>query len=138
MRRRFWIALIVVIVGFMAIISLMDRIPSRSRTYGAIHMCKRRIQRYAIEHNALPSSLSETKIIQGYDDSINDAWGFPIGYSVDTNGLVTLRSLGKDSKLGGTGDNEDMVGIYPSRQPNGKWSNEFVEWTEEPILRPKN
>lgn len=123
--------MIVVIVGFLTIVSLVETIPPRSRTYSAINMCKRRIQRYAIEHNALPSSLSETKIIQGYDESISDAWGFPIIYSVDTSGVVTLTSFGKDHQPGGDGDNADIVGIYQSRQPNGKWSEESVEWTKD-------
>jgi hypothetical protein len=137
-RRRFWIALAVVIVGVViALVCLVDVIPPASLTYGAMHMCKRRIQRYAIDHNALPSTLSETKEIQGYDNSINDAWGFPITYGVDTNGLVTLISFGKDNKPGGTGDNTDMVGAYPSRQPNGKWSDEFVEWTKDPFKELK-
>ena len=98
-----------------------------------MHMCKRRIQRFAIEHNHLPSSLRETAEIPGYDNSIKDAWGFPIIYSVDTNGVVTLTSLGKDNKPGGNGDNADMVGVFPSRQPNGRWSDEFVEWTTDPF-----
>jgi len=130
--RRVWIAM-ACISGCVILILSVDVAPPASLTYGAIHMCKRRIQRYALEHNALPLALSETKEVKGYYNSIKDAWGRPLIYSVDTNGLVTLASLGKDNKLGGTGDDADMVGVYPSHQPNGSWSEESVEWISDPL-----
>jgi len=106
--------------GRVILMLSVDVVPPASRTYTAIHMCKRRIQRYALEHNALPSALSETKEIEGCDNSIKDAWGRPLIYRADTNGLVTLESLGKNNKPGGTGNDADMVGVYSSRQPNGR------------------
>jgi hypothetical protein len=82
--------------------------------------CKREIQRYAIRHNALPNY------------GMKDCWGNPIRYSVDSNGMVTLSSYGKDNKPGGTGSDADYVGVYPSRQSDGKWSDESVQWTQDP------
>jgi hypothetical protein len=82
--------------------------------------CKRAIQRYAVQHNALPS------------DEMEDCWGNPISISQDSNGMVTLMSLGQDNKPGGTGSDADMIGRYPSRQPDGRWSDESVEWTKDP------
>jgi hypothetical protein len=82
--------------------------------------CKRDIQRYAFEHNALPSQ------------EMKDCWGHAVSYSVDSNGMVTLMSYGKDNKPGGTESDADMVGRYPSRQPNGKWSDESVDWAKDP------
>ncbi|MFZ2642307.1 MAG: type II secretion system protein GspG [Verrucomicrobiia bacterium] len=132
--RRDWIIVAIAVVGIVGFLMLsVDVIPPTSQTADAIHMCKRRIQRYAIEHNALPSALIETKEIEGYDNSIKDAWGRPIIYGVDTNGLVTLASLGKDNKPGGTGDGADMIGVYPSRQPSGRWSDELVGWIKDPF-----
>jgi hypothetical protein len=129
LRPRFWIPIAVLAT---LIYLLVDVIPPDSLTEVTMHICKRRIQRYAVEHNALPSSLSETREIPNAYNSTKDAWGHEIVYTVDPNGIVTLTSLGKDNKPGGTGKNADMVGIYPSRQPDGKWSDEFVEWTKEP------
>ena len=130
--------LAIAFIIFVAAWLYMERIPPVSQTYGAIHMCKRRIQLYAMEHNALPSSLSEIEEINGYDNSIKDAWGHPIIYNVDKDGLVTLTSLGRDNKPSGIGDNRDMVGIYPSRRPDGKWSDEMVEWSKDPFKEFRN
>ena len=130
--HRVWIV-VAIVAGCVILMLSVGVVPPASRTDTAIHMCKRRIQRYALKHNALPSALSETKEIEGYDNSIKDAWGRPLIYSVDTNGLVTLGSLGKDNKPGGTGNDSDMVGIYSSRQPNGSWSDESMEWIKDPF-----
>jgi hypothetical protein len=91
-----------------------------STTEFSLNDCKRDIQRYAIQHNALPT----------YE--IKDCWGNPIRCRVDSNGMVTLSSYGKDNKPGGTESDTDYVGVYPSRQPNGKWSDESVPWTHDP------
>jgi hypothetical protein len=82
--------------------------------------CKRAIQCYALQHNALPSH------------ELNDCWGHPVSISVDSDGMVTLTSLGRDNKPGGTGSDADMIGRYPSRQPDGRWSDESVDWTKDP------
>lgn len=130
---RDWIAVAITVGCVVLLLHFVHIAPPASQTDSAINMCKRRIQRYAIEHNALPSALSETKGIEGYKNSIKDAWGHPIIYSVDTNGIVTLASLGKDNKPGGMGDDADMVGVYPSRQQNGRWSDELVGWIKDPF-----
>jgi len=130
LRPGCWIPLAVLAT---LIYLLVDVVPPRSLTDMTMDACKRRIQRYAVEHNALPSSLSETREITNRYDSTKDAWGHEIVYTVDSNGIVTLTSLGKDNKPGGTGKNADMVGIYPSRQPDGKWSDELVEWIRDPF-----
>lgn len=105
-----------------------------------MHMCKRRILRYAQEHGKLPLALGETKIIEGFHSSIKDYWDAVLGYSVDTNYIVTLKSLGKDHVTGGDGDNIDMIGCFPAKQPDGSWSDEFVDWTQDPfeVVRREN
>ena len=127
--------LMILAVTFILLVAAwlyMERVPSAQMTALHIITCKQRIQEYAMEHNALPSSLNETKEIKGEYNSIKDAWGHPIIYSVDKDGIVTLTSLGKDNKPGGTGDNADIVGVYPSRQPNGRWSEMLDKWIKEP------
>jgi hypothetical protein len=129
---------VILVVAVPAVLILLwaanvDVIPPSGVTHSSIHMCKRRVQRYAIEHNVLPTTLNETKEIEGFNTAIEDYWGHPILYSVDAKGLVTLSSYGKDNKPGGTGDDADLVGVYPSRQPNGKWSDESVQWTKDPF-----
>ncbi len=121
-------ALVAALLMFFA-----DVVPPSSRTACAMHMCKRRIQLYAAEHGALPPELSAAKEIPGFNNSPDDAWGRPVVYSFDANGVVTLKSLGKDGAPGGAGENADVLGVYPSRQPDGKWSGELVEWSVDPF-----
>jgi hypothetical protein len=125
--RLTMIVIIAVVCTPMLLTAFLDVVPTRNAsshflttTEISLVDCKREIQRYAIKHNALPSC------------GIKDSWGHLIRYGVDSNGMVTLSSYGKDNKPGGTGDDADMVGVYPSRQPNGHWSDECVKWTKEP------
>lgn len=121
----------IVLVG--AGLLLIETLPPHSMTHGAMHMCKRRVLRYAHEHDRLPSTLKETDPIEGFDSSIKDAWGVEIEYSVDTNDVVTFRSLGRDKNPGGVGKNADMIGIFRARGPDGTWANELVDWTKDPF-----
>ena len=122
----------VLVLGGVAML-FVETVPPHSMTHMSMTMCKRRILRYAQKHDTLPSSLSDTKPIEGYHSSVKDGWGFAIAYSVNTNDVVTLRSLGKDNALGGTGDNIDMIGIFSARKPDGSWSDEFIDWTQDPF-----
>jgi hypothetical protein len=70
---------VVIAIGAVILMCFVDVVPAASRTTGAMHMCKRRIQRYALEHDALPAALSQTKEIAGFDNSISDALTFLCG-----------------------------------------------------------
>ena len=130
-RKSIWLVAALVLVGIAML--FVDTVPPHSITHASMHMCKRRILRYAQEHGALPSSLSDTTPIEGYHSSIKDGWGAVLYYSVSTNDFVTLRSLGKDQAPGGSGDDIDMTGSFSARAPDGSWSDEFVEWTQDPF-----
>jgi hypothetical protein len=136
-RRPIWISLVVTLVLLGVAMLFVDVMPPKSRTAGAMTLCKRRILRYARAQGRLPLSLDVTSPIDGHDTSVKDAWGVVIEYEVGTDGTVTLRSLGKDRRPGGTGDNQDLVGTFPSRQANGSWSDELVEWSKPPFEMQK-
>ena len=119
--------ILALVVAPMLLVASLDFLSTRnantrflSSTEISLDDCKRDIQRYAIQHNVLPIS------------TMKGCWGHPIRYSVDSNGMVTLSNYGEDNKPGGTGNDEDCIGIYPSRQSNGKWSDETVPWTVDP------
>jgi hypothetical protein len=133
-NRRAGKAIHLILIGIVAaacvpvlLAPLLDVVPPRNgpshfltTTEMSLIECQRDIQRYAIEHNALPSH------------EMKDCWGHPISYSVDASGMVTLISYGQDNKPGGEGSDADMVGRYPSRQPDGRWSDASVAWAKEP------
>ena len=132
-RKSIWRSLVATLVLVGIVILFIDTVPPHSMTHGAMHMCKRRVLRYAQEHGILPSSLSDTEPIEGYHSSIKDGWGVVLEYSVGTNDVVTFRSLGKDRALGGSGKNADMIGIFLGRQLDGSWSDEHVGWVKRPL-----
>ena len=83
------------------------------------------------------ATISNTEKVPGYDNSIKDAWGHELNYSVAQNGDVILSSFGKDNEPGGSSDNADMVGVFTTRALNGKWSDELVEWKLHPLTGNK-
>ena len=129
---------IVVGILFLAEMCLVETVPPRSLTATRMHMVKRRILRYAREHNRLPPDLSVLPQIEGYDNSIHDAWGNTLIYEVDAEGMVTLKSFGKDGIAGGTGNDKDIVRSFPSRDSKGQWSDELVDWTFDSFRYPSN
>jgi hypothetical protein len=90
---------------------------AEARTATTMWGLKRRILRYAREHGRMPASLSDLPPMQGYSNKTTDAWFRPIAYEVDDEGVVTLSS--------------PVVGLsFPSRGSDGRWSDEFVKWSE--------
>jgi len=107
-------------------------IPPRVLTATRMWVIKRRILQFTQSHNQLPSSLSDLPIMTGYDNSVSDEWGHVMAYEVSPSGLVTLTSLGRDGKIGGSGKDADMVATFPSHDAQGKWSDELVQWNHDP------
>lgn len=132
-RKSIWLLLIATLAIVGIAMLFVDTIPPHSMTDLSMQMCKRRVLRFAREHGKLPSSLSETKPIEGYHSSMKDGWGVVLDYGFDSNGVVTLRSLGKDRAAGGIVNDVDMIGTFPSKEADGSWSGEFVEWTQDPF-----
>jgi hypothetical protein len=132
-KKTIKVSLVAALLLFGVAMLFVDTIPPRSMTHLSMHMCKRRVLRYAQEHGVMPSSLSDTKPIEGYHSSIKDGWGVVLTYRVEANDVVTFKSLGKDRTVGGAGDDIDMIGIFPAKTSDGSWSDEFVEWTQDPF-----
>lgn len=98
---------------------------------------KRRILQYAHTHNRLPRDLTALPEMPGFDTQTTDAWVFPIQYNIDEDGSVALTSLGSDGAAGGKGDSADIVFRFWSKQRDGKWSDELVDWLPTPAPKPQ-
>jgi len=68
------------------------------------------IRRFYLENGGLPEDLRDlgNPDPRLFDNADKDNWGNEIIYCVESNS-VTLTSLGKDGKAGGTGENTDIV-----------------------------
>ncbi|HEX3999588.1 MAG TPA: type II secretion system protein GspG [Pirellulales bacterium] len=117
--------------------SLVDRVPPRALTESTERVLKRRILKYARQHDRLPPDLAALDEMPGYDNDTTDAWGNPILYTVGSDGSVTLTSFGSDGKPGGTGDAADIINRFAPKQADGTWSDELVDWLPDDTAAPK-
>ena len=73
---------------------------------------EQRIRAYAAAHRRLPASLSDLpKLEQDRDSELADGWERPIHYRASGQ-TVTLLSLGKDARPGGTGQDSDIEATF--------------------------
>ena len=115
----------------------VEVVPPRSLTAVRMHMLKRKVLRYARQHGELPASVQVLPEMHGYDNSALDAWKRPIIFETSPSGSVTFRSLGRDGKIGGEGDDADIIRSFPARNAQRQWSDEGVDWSEDTFRTPK-
>jgi len=135
MRTRFKIALAVAIAFVIAVVFLIDVIPPRSLTVTNMSVTKRRILEYTRQYGHLPPDLSDLPPMANGNTSTVDGWGHPLHYSFDSSGVVTLRSAGIDKLAGSQGSQQEIIGIFPSRDERGNSLDEFVRWAHDPATR---
>ena len=113
-----WIIVCGVILGVailvLAWLALDDFIglPPGSVTITRISLTHRRIVQFVRSHKQLPHSLSDLPIVSGYDNSVIDEWGRMIMYEASPSGDITLTSLGRDGKVGGSGKDKDLIDSF--------------------------
>jgi hypothetical protein len=112
-------AIAILVLAWMALDDLVG-LPPGALTATRIVVTRRRMLQYAQSHNQLPHLLSELPILPGYDNDVIDEWGGVIAYEVSPSGLVTLTSLGRDGKIGGSGRDQDMATTFPSHDEQGR------------------
>ena len=120
-----------VILVLAAPILLVDKIPPRSMSVGAVVSIAIRILMFARANDHLPPDLSVLPVREGHSNRITDGWGQEIIYQVRPDGIVVLTCYGKDRRAGGFGEDADFIGIFNPRGPDGKWRTE-LEWIHDP------
>jgi hypothetical protein len=108
--------------------SLVDRIPPDAMTKSAIDETEVRIQMYMKENRETPPSLTDLPIRKDYANRIKDGWGYDLQYTVDSDGAITLMSLGADGKPGGEGLDQDIVSRYKTCNPDGSLNIDDEYW----------
>lgn len=78
-------------------------------THTAIGETIFRINLYYKNKGELPVSLKELPRRNGYANSITDAWGNELIYTIESNNSIVLKSYGADGKEGGEGVSADIV-----------------------------
>lgn len=110
---------------------LVSHISPRDNTATVMWVMKRRIVQYATANGSLPAAPEQLPHMAGYENSTTDGWGRPITWQVDGD-TVTLTSYGRDGRAGGTGEDEDMVGVFRAKTEDGRWADELGDWQRDP------
>ena len=87
---------------------IVETVPSTAMTRTTLSVTEYRIREYVTDYERLPGHLSDLPPLEGSRDSrLTDAWDRPIRYTRDGS-TVTLLSLGKDGRPGGSGADADV------------------------------
>lgn len=85
--------------------------------------------KFAHAQSRLPKDLYELPNDNGIRDSLIDGWKRKIEYTVDSKGLVTLKSFGEDGLTGGPNTADDISRSFASRDEIGNWKpDDFPPW----------
>jgi hypothetical protein len=90
----------------------IDTVPQRAVTPSAMTETRVRIGLYYEQHGKLPANLDVLPVRKNYANRTVDVWGRPFQYVVDSDGTFSLASLGRDSVIGGVGDDADLIQKY--------------------------
>src|SRR2546425_540628 len=88
--------------------SCVSTIRPDEMTHSAIGETMVRIHMHVSQRREYPKDLSLLPKRNGYANEITDGWGRPLIYHVDQNGVISLKSLGRDGKEGGGGLDQDI------------------------------
>lgn len=118
------LALVAILAGF----SSFHFITPEEMTATAIAETFHRIHLFAVAHTALPKTLDQLPKRQNYANRVTDGWGRTLILEVDDNGVITLRSLGKDGKVGGDGVDRDIARRHRTRDEDGRFTAADDMW----------
>lgn len=121
----------VLLAPFLLSSCCMHTITPVESTNSAIIESFARVQLYAKANRVAPPSLDALPKRKGYANQITDGWHRPLHYRLASDGVITLTSLGKDGKPGGTGEDADISVSYRSRRPDGSLWAASDSWIGE-------
>jgi hypothetical protein len=128
-----WLALCAIATGCLSCCAHLITPGEMTRT--AIMETFVRIDLYAKQKGQLPSTLAVLAEREGYVNRTTDGWGRPLQYHVDGDGVITLASLGRDGKPGGSGADADISESYYSRRKDGTLWVGAELWIAEAMVR---
>jgi len=97
-------------------------------THTAIGESFARMHIYLTKHHRFPASLDELPKRDGYANRTTDGWHRPLLYRIEEENFITLFSLGKDGKPGGTGEDADIQRTYRTKNRDGSWCVDEELW----------
>lgn len=123
------IALTIPLLGALTL--LLEHSPPSQVTSNSIVETFVRIELYAKQHGSLPHSLDALPRREGYANETRDGWDRRLLYDINSDGTITLASLGKDGRPGGDGDNADLIATCRAYRPDGSLWIGAGDWDQE-------
>jgi uncharacterized protein YceK len=93
-----------------------DVIPPQSQTDLRLRDTYGRIEAFWNQHGKVPAKADELPDVKDHDCSMKDGWGRELQWVSDGATKVTVTSLGRDGKPGGTGDDADLEIVFVGTQ----------------------
>jgi hypothetical protein len=79
-----------------------------------------RIHLFMQKEGKAPPALDVLPRREGYGNRTTDGWGRELAYSQSPDGVLSLKSLGRDGWIGGTGEDADISRSYRTIDENGR------------------
>ncbi|GEM_PF-2285071 len=125
---RMLFACLSVLAGVLLIWCNVSIISPEDRTYTSVSMLRTAINSFVAANGRAPTNLDELISYEPCVRTLNDGWGNPLIYQVAGSTVVSIASLGKDKKPGGSGPNADLVWRFTLKDASGKWIG--TNWQE--------
>jgi hypothetical protein len=125
--KKLWQVISVVFAAVLAVFLLLAIIGSEVEasphdvTTTHMFIIQTRICAYIEERGTLPASLAQLPDRDGEGDVNKDGWGGNIAYLVNSNGVVTLKSMGGGFHIGRDLTNYEITKSFPTKDSNGNW-----------------
>ncbi len=89
-------------------------------THTAIGETFYRIHLFMQKEGMVPKSLDVLSLREGYGNRTTDGWGRELQYTISPNGVLSLKSLGRDGEIGGAEEDADISRSYRTIDETGK------------------
>lgn len=129
-RKKLWKMSAYAFILLLIIIFIRTEVsPPRPNTITAMMILMHQMAEYLEVHGSIPENLSELPKRKGKNNQIRDGWFRKIELIKQKDGLIALRSYGRDGKVGGTGGNADITMSF--RVDGGEVDYELLEVGDE-------
>lgn len=119
--QRVLIACSFVLASVLLVRCAVDCISPEDRTYTSVSLLRTAMNSFVAANGRAPSNLEELARYEPAVSTWKDGWNNPLVYQVESSGVASITSLGKDKRLGGSGRNADSVWSFALKDQSGNW-----------------
>jgi hypothetical protein len=119
-----------------------DTMTPEEATDASVTVVRNAINDFVADNGRAPSNMVEIARYRPVNKAWNDGWGRTLLYDVNTSGVASLTSLGKDGRPGGLGQDADLVWAFALKDRSGTWIGTnwqmgSLEWLSHPLRPPR-